>query len=59
MTYEDDKPLTPQQAREKLQKSLSDYLAGNDPGPIVIRLKRTKKALLGSISSGRCGCMDS
>ena len=44
MTSDDDKPLTPQQAREKLQKGLSDYLAGNDPGPIVFRLKRTKKA---------------
>ncbi len=44
MTSEDNKPLTPQQAREKLQKGLSDYLAGNDPGPIVFRLKRTKKA---------------
>jgi len=44
MTSDNDKPLTPQQAREKLQKGLSDYLAGNDPGPIVFRLKRTKKA---------------
>jgi len=40
----DDKPLTPQQAREKLQKGMIDYLTGNDPGPIVFRLKRTKKA---------------
>jgi pRiA4b ORF-3-like protein len=44
MTRDEDKPLTPQQAREKLQKGLRDYLAGNDPGPIVFRLKRTKKA---------------
>ncbi len=44
MTSEDDKPLTPQQARQKLQKGLRDHLAGNDPGPIVFRLKRTKKA---------------
>jgi hypothetical protein len=44
MTPDDDKPLTPAQARQKLQKGLSDYLAGNDPGPIVFRLKRTKKA---------------
>ena len=44
MTSDDDKPLTPQQAREKLQKGLIDYLAGNDPGPIVFRLKRTRKA---------------
>ena len=44
MTSDDDKPLTPQQAREKLQKGLYDYLAGNDTGPIIFRLKRTKKA---------------
>jgi Plasmid pRiA4b ORF-3-like protein len=44
MTSNDDKPLTPAQARQKLQKGLEDYLAGNDPGPIVFRLKRTKKA---------------
>ena len=44
MTPDDDKPLTPAQARQKLQKGLADYLAGNDPGPIVFRLKRTKKA---------------
>ncbi len=44
MTSDSDKPLTPEQAREKLQKGLSDYLAGNDPGPIVFRLKRTRKA---------------
>jgi Plasmid pRiA4b ORF-3-like protein len=44
MTHDDDKPLTPAQARQKLQKGLSDYLAGNDPGAIVFRLKRTKKA---------------
>ena len=43
MTHDDDKPLTPAQARQKLQKGLMDYLAGNDPGPIVFRLKRTKK----------------
>src|ERR1700681_4522780 len=44
MTPDDDKPLTPAQARKKLQKGLSDYLAGHDPGPIVFRLKRSKKA---------------
>src|SRR5271165_7200978 len=44
MASEKDKPLTAQQAREKLQKGLIDYLAGNDPGPIVFRLKRSKKA---------------
>jgi hypothetical protein len=41
---DDDKPLTPAQARRKLQKGLTDFLAGNDPGPITFRLKRTKKA---------------
>jgi hypothetical protein len=40
----DDKPLTPAQARQKLQQGLADYLAGKDTGPIVFRLKRTKKA---------------
>lgn len=44
MTSDDDKPLTPQQARQKLQQGLRDYLAGIDTGPIVFRLKRTKKA---------------
>ena len=44
MTSDDDKPLTPEQARQKLQKGLSDYLAGNHPGTLVFRLKRTKKA---------------
>ncbi len=40
----DDKPLTSVQAWQKLQKGLEDYLAGNNPGPLVFRLKRTKKA---------------
>src|SRR5208283_1540984 len=44
MRSDDDKPLTPEQARQKLQKGLSDYLAGNDPGTIVFRLNRSKKA---------------
>src|SRR5215210_1152626 len=44
MTSDDDTPLTPQQARQKLQQGLADYLAGNDTGPNVFRLKRTKKA---------------
>ncbi len=44
MTSDNDKPLTPQQARQKLLRGLADYLAGNDPGPIVFRLKRSKKA---------------
>lgn len=44
---DDDKPLTPltpAQARRKLQKGLNDFLAGYDPGPITFRLKRTRKA---------------
>ncbi len=41
MTH-DDKPLTQAQARQKLQKGLEEYLAGNDTGPIVFRPKRTK-----------------
>jgi hypothetical protein len=41
---DNDKPLPPAQARRKLQKGLNDFLAGNDPGPITFRLKRTKKA---------------
>ena len=40
----DHKPVTPAQARQKLQKGLEEYLAGNDTGPIVFRLKRTRKA---------------
>jgi hypothetical protein len=44
MSHDDDKPLTPAQARQKLQKGVEDYLAGKNPGPIVFRLKRTKKA---------------
>lgn len=44
MTTDDDKPLTPAQARQKLQKGLRDYLAGNGSETIVFRLKRTKMA---------------
>jgi hypothetical protein len=44
MTHDEDKPLTPAQVRQKFQKGLMDYLAGNDPGPLVFRLKPTKKA---------------
>ena len=44
MTQDDDKPLTPAQARQKLQEGLADYLAGNGSEAIVFRLKRTKKA---------------
>jgi hypothetical protein len=43
MTH-DDMPLTPAQARQKLQKGLKDYLVGEGPEAIVFRLKRTKKA---------------
>jgi Plasmid pRiA4b ORF-3-like protein len=42
--HDDDKPLTPAQARQKLQKGLADYLAGKGSEAIVFRLKRTKKA---------------
>ncbi len=41
---DDDKPLTPAEARQKLQKGLADYLAGKGSEAIVFRLKRTKKA---------------
>jgi len=44
MTHNDDKPLTPAQARLKLQQGLADYLAGKGSEAIVFRLKRTKKA---------------
>jgi Plasmid pRiA4b ORF-3-like protein len=44
MTHDEDKPLTPAQVRQKFQKGLMDYMAGNDPGPLVFRLKPTKKA---------------
>jgi len=44
MTPDDNKPLTPAQARQKFQKGLQDYLAGRGSEAIVFRLKRTKKA---------------
>jgi hypothetical protein len=44
MTHDDDKPIMPAQARQKLQEGLENYLAGNAPETIVFRLKRTKKA---------------
>jgi hypothetical protein len=34
MSPDDDKPLTPAQARQKLQKGVEDFLAGKNPGPI-------------------------
>ncbi len=44
MTHDDDKPLTPAQARQKLQQGLADYLDGKGSQAIVFRLKWTKKA---------------
>ena len=44
MTPDDDKPLTPAQARRKLQAGLEDYLTGRGSEAIVFRLKRSKKA---------------
>jgi hypothetical protein len=44
MPSPNDKPLTPAEARQKLQQGLEDYLAGKSPGTISFRLKRTKKA---------------
>jgi hypothetical protein len=41
---DDDKTITPAQARQKLQLGLENYLAGNVPETIVFRLKRNKKA---------------
>ena len=41
---DDDKPLTPAQARQKFQQGLAVYLAGKGSEAIVFRLKRTKKA---------------
>ena len=41
---DDNNPLTPPQARQKLQKRLADYLTGNGSEAIVFRLKRIKKA---------------
>jgi len=44
MTHDDDKPLTPAKARQKLQKSLEDYMAGNDTGPFDSEAFGAKKA---------------
>src|SRR5262249_40083333 len=38
------KPLSVEQARDKIAKAMRDLVAGHDPGPITFRLKRTKKA---------------
>lgn len=40
---DDDKPLSIEQARDKIAKAMNDLLAGNDPGTISFRLKPTKK----------------
>jgi hypothetical protein len=40
----DDKPLSAEQARDKIAKAVCDLRAGNDPGPITFRLKPTRKA---------------
>lgn len=44
MESDNDKPLNPAQARQKLQQGLADYLAGNGPETIAFRIKRTRKA---------------
>lgn len=41
---DDDKPLTPAEARQKLQQGLEDHLAGNGPRTISFRIKRSKPA---------------
>ena len=44
MKPDDDKPLSIEQARQKIAKFKSDFLAGNDSEPLTFRLKPTKKA---------------
>ncbi|HVX15912.1 MAG TPA: plasmid pRiA4b ORF-3 family protein [Pirellulales bacterium] len=44
MPNDSDKPLTPAEARQKLQQGLEDHLAGKGPRTISFRLKRTKGA---------------
>ena len=41
---DDDKALTPEQARQKFQTAMHDLLEGNDPGSISFRLKPRRKA---------------
>jgi len=41
---DDEKPITPNQARQTFQKAMSDLLAGKNPGSISFRLKPSKKA---------------
>src|SRR5262245_58714027 len=38
------KPLSVEQARSKVAKAVRDLVAGNDPGPVTFRLKRSKRA---------------
>ena len=38
------KPISVEQAKDKIAKAMRDLAAGHDPGPITFRLKRTKKA---------------
>ena len=38
----DDKPLSIEQARRRIAEGMSDLLAGDESGPIVLRLKPTK-----------------
>jgi len=46
MTADDDKPLTPLKARQKPQKGLSDYLAGDDLGPMDLRLSAGQRHII-------------
>ena len=41
---DNSKPLSVEQARGKVAKAVRDLGAGNDPGPVTFRLKRTGKA---------------
>jgi hypothetical protein len=43
-TPDNSKALSVEQARGKIAKAMRDVVAGNDPGPITFRLKRTKRA---------------
>lgn len=37
------KPLSVEQARGKVTRAVRDLVAGNDPGPVTFRLKRSRK----------------
>ena len=43
-TPDNSKHHSVEQARGKIAKAMRELVAGNDPGPITFRLKRTKKA---------------